>query len=313
MRAKTIALVVASAFALGACGKQEASPASLGVTADVKSGTSYSTDVDIKKGVTNDQKTGNTLTSAIAVRNVLTGFFRIMAEEQGDDFRNFQFAKLKPQGLFSVGEYGPSAPKADKEGHRPTPSEYQRSQMISIIGNVVSPVLYWPIRNGQKFENMRGYMNISAVSVTFTKNVFALMLPMVPVEAARNPIEVQKIIHSKWEEIPTKELVEIWQASIDETRLKFNSSDQITVDAAGSQAPVHYKIGLVDVVGDEKGFSYSLAGIPMFDDQHINGQKIEIAMDRGNSRTVSTAASAGSSTKADGGRTVTGSTGLSSQ
>jgi hypothetical protein len=313
VRTKTIAIVIASVFALSACGKQDGQPGSLGVTADVKRGTGYSADADVKAGVTNDQKAGNTLTSAIAARNVLTGFFRIMAEEQGEDFRKFPFAKLNPQGLFLVGEYGPSAPKADKEGHRPTPAEYQRNQMISIIGNVVSPVLYWPIRNGQGFGSLRGYMNISAVSVTFTKNVYALMLPMVPVEAARNPIEVQKIIRAKWDEIPTRELVELWLASIDETRLKFNSSDQITVDAAGSQAPVHYKIGLVDVKGDEKGFSYSLAGIPMFDDQHINGQKIEIAMDRGNSSTASTGFSAGSSTKADGGKAVAGSVGLSSQ
>lgn len=313
MRAKTIALVVASVFAFGACGKQDAQHASLGVTGDVKRGTGYSADVDTKTGVTNDLKSGNTLTSAIAARNVLTGFFRIMAEEQGDDFKNFQFAKLNPQGLFSVGEYGPSAPKADKEGHRPTPSEYQRSQMISIIGNVVSPIMYWPIRSGEGSGKLHGYMNISAVSLVFTKNLYALMLPKVPLDAARNPIEVQKIIRSKWDEIPTKELVELWLASIEETKLKFNNGDHHSVDFAGSVAPVHFKIGLMDVKGDEKGFSYSLAGIPMFDDQHINGQKIEIAMDSSNASTVSTGYSAGNSTKADGGKSVTGSAGLSSQ
>lgn len=308
MKVKTIALVVASAFALGACSK-DPQHASIGVQADIKRGTGVGSEISSQVGESNDTKAGNTFTGAVAARNIIVKMFKQLALEQGSDHK-VDFLKISPKGLFRADEYGPSAPKEGKGGERPTPAEYQRDQMISIISGAMSPIASWPSLTKISRES---YMYGAIAADAFSKNVFALLYPSVPPETARNPEFGLKAVREAWETISTKELCSIWEKSIKEVDIKFDGSDAFRLDWSGSTSPVSFQVGEIEVTGDKSGLSYWQSGIPMFTEDSINGIKIEIAMDRGNSTTATVGYSSSRSSKSESGKSVTGSAGLSSQ
>lgn len=313
MTPKTIALVVASALAVAACGSKEPGGAGIGVTGTIEKANDASSKQEATSGITNDAKAGNTLSAAITARNVITAMFVDMANENEERFRSFPFVTTSPKGLFPYGEYGPTAPKADKDGKRTAPSEYQREQMAFAITQYMSPVVGgWPIAFGQSMKSMERYQYMLAVTSVFVKNVYSLLFPYVPVTAARQPLLAQQELRKVWEGIPTKELCELWDKSVTETRLRFNSQDRIVINQKDSTAPIQFKIGLLEIHGDAKGFSYTQAGIPMFDELHLNGRKIELAMDRGESTTSSTGVTGTQSVGAGNKKAVGGSVELKS-
>ena len=312
MKNKSIALIFASIFAISACGKDPQS-ASLGVKADVGKSIDAATGTETKSGVTNDSKAGNTLTAATTIRNVVTGMFITVADEQPDAFKDVNFSQISPRNLFPYGENGPTAPKPDRNGNRLPPSEYQRNQMAAIIAYVVSPVIGWPSRHVKSEKSREKYMAMLAVSNVFAKNVFKRIFPYVPVAAARQPGEAQKITRQVWDDISTRELCEIWDHSVEESKLKLTDADRFRVDGTGGTSAIQFAVGLLEIHGDAKGFSYSKAGVPMFDDQYIDGQKIELAMDRGEATTASSGFSSNKSVKASGTKGVSGSAELKGQ
>jgi len=314
MTPKTIALVVASALAVTACGNKEPTGAGIGVTGSIEKANDASSTLETKSGVTNDAKAGNTVAAAITARNVIGAMFVEMANENEEGFRSFPFQKVKPKGLFPYDQYGPTAPKAGKDGNRLAPTEYQRVQMVWLITHYLSPVVVgWPSSNyGRSLRDMEDYQYLLAVTSVFVKNVYELLFPYVPETAARQPLLAQQVLHKIWDDIPTKELCDIWEKSIAETHLRFNDQDIIVINNKDATAPIQFKIGLLEIHGDANGFAYSEAGIPMFDEQHLGGRKIELAMDRGESTTSSTGITATQSVGAGNKKSVSGSVDLKS-
>ncbi|NTV70111.1 MAG: hypothetical protein HGA71_08205 [Azonexaceae bacterium] len=313
MTPKTIALVVASALAVTACGNKEPTGAGIGVTGSIEKANDASSTLETKSGVTNDAKAGNTVAAAITARNVIAATFVEMTNENEEGFRSFPFQKVKPKGLFPYDQYGPTAPKADKDGNRLAPTEYQREQMVWLVTHYLSPVIGgWPVTYGQSLRDLESYQYLIAVTGVFVKNLYGLLLPYVPVTAARQPLLAQQDMRKVWNDIPTKELCDIWEKSIAETRLRFNNQDLIEINQRDATAPIQFKIGLLEIHGDAKGFAYSQAGIPMFDEQHLGGRKIELAMDRGESTTASTGVTGTQSVGAGNKKAVSGSVDLKS-
>ncbi len=313
MTPKTIALVVASALAVTACGSKEPGGAGIGVSGTNEKANDTSLKQEATKGTTNDNKEGSALKAAITARNVITAMFVDMANENEESFRRFPFVTTSPKGLFPYDQYGPTAPKADREGNLPKPTEYQREQMAFAITHYMSPVVGgWPIAKGQSMKSMENYHYMLAVTSVFVKNVYSLLFPYVPVTAARQQLPAQQELRKVWNAIPTKELCDLWDKSIAETRLRFNDQDLIEINMKDSTAPIQFKIGLLEIHGDAKGFSYTQAGIPMFDEQHLDGRKIELAMDRGESTTASTGVTGTQSVGAGNKKAVSGSVDLKS-
>lgn len=313
MTPKTIALVVASALAVTACGNKDPQSAGIGVSGTIEKATDAANKLEASSSTTNDAKAGNTVTAAITARNVIGSMFIALANENEDGFRRFPITRLNPKGLFPYDQYGPTAPKADKDGKRPAPIEYQREQMAWIVGHYLSPVVGgWPVSYGQSLKSLENYQYMLAVSGTYAKNIYELLFPYVPVTAARQPLLAQQEMRKVWNDIPTKELCDIWEKSIAETRLSFNNQDRIEINHKDSTAPIQFKIGLLEIHGDAKGFSYTQAGIPMFDEQHLGGRKIELAMDRGESTTASTGVTGTQSVGAGNKKAVSGSVDLKS-
>jgi hypothetical protein len=307
-----IALLISCVFALSACGKDPQS-ASASVNAKVGKSVDASTATDTKSGVTNDATASNTFTATSLTRNVIGAMFQQLADEQPDALNDLDFSRVTPRELFPHDRYGPTAPKPDRNGNRLAPSEYQRKQMAGIVAHVLNPVMGWPGKYARSSSAREKYMAMLLVSNIFVDNVFDRILPYVPIEAARQPGEAQKKVRQVWDSISTKELCEIWDRSLAESTLKLTyEGDRYLVNGTGA-FPIQFSVGSFEVHGDAKGFAYMQGGNPMFDDQHIGGRKIELAMDRGEATTASSGFSTNNAVKAGGSKGVSGSADLKGQ